>query len=99
MYIKKTKNNKIIKKFKLMPVNCQINLRVEKKVPQGETAMAHTFPISVGGQKCSVSYSNPRERAVKAYVVPSDINAYNGLPKKAQKEIQHAARTAILKRL
>ena len=56
-----------------MPVNCQISLRVEKKVPQGETSMAHSFPLSVNGQNCHVSYSNPRERAVKAYVVPNDI--------------------------
>ena len=82
-----------------MPVNCQISLRVEKKVPQGETSMAHSFPLSVNGQNCHVSYSNPRERAVKAYVVPNDIAAYNSLPKKAQKEVQRTARTGIQKRL
>ena len=78
--------------------NCQISIKVEKKVPSTAN-MAHSFPISVGDQKFSVSYSNPRERAVKAYVVPNDIAAYNSLPKKAQKEIQRTARTGIQKRL
>ena len=82
-----------------MQGNCQIALRVEKKVPQDAKNLAHSFQMSVNGQCCAVSYSNPKDHAVKAYVVPSDIAVYDGLPKKAQKEIQRTARTEILKRL
>lgn len=81
-------------KIKFMQ-NCQISLRVEKKVPYIAN-MAHSFVISVLGKRYSVTYSNPRNRSVKAFVVPDDdIAVYQQLSKKEQKMVQHEARTKI----
>ena len=75
-------------------MSCQISLRVEKRVPFTAN-MAHSFLISVLGQNYNVTYSDPRDRAVKAYVVPDDIAVYQQMSKKEQKIVQRTARTKI----
>lgn len=82
-------------KTKFMP-NCQISLRVEKKVPSTAN-MAHSFQISVLGKKYSVTFSDRRDHAIKAFIVPDDhdIAVYQEMPKKDQKKVQHEARIEI----
>jgi len=74
--------------------NCQISLRVGKKVPYNEN-MAHTFVIDVLGERYSVTCSNKRNRSVTAYVVPDNITVYQQMSKKEQKMVQREARTRI----
>ena len=82
-------------KTKFMP-NCQISLRVEEKVPSTAN-MAHSFQISVLGKQYSVTFSDRRDRAIKAFVVPDDhdIAVYQEMPKKDQKKVQREARIKI----
>lgn len=81
--------------FNLLFMNCQISLRVVPKVPSTAN-MAHSLQISVSEKKYSVVFSDKRDGAIKALVVPNgDIAEYLGMSKKDQKMVQRMARTKI----
>ena len=75
-----------------------LSIKVEKKVPSTAN-MAHSFSLSMGEQECSVCYSDVRDRAIKAYIIPQSIDKYNNLSEKERKGIQKTARAEIMKRL
>lgn len=77
----------------------QINLRVEKKVPSTEN-MSSYFPLTINGKnEGTVYHTAPKDRAVKAYLTPQNLDAFQQLPKNQQKKIRHQAMSEIQKRL
>ena len=81
--------------FNLLFMSCQISLRVAAKVPFTAN-MAHSLQISVSEKEYSVTFSDKRDGAVKAFVVPKDdITEYLKMSKKDQKMVQRMARTKI----
>ena len=85
--------------FKFLFMQFQINLRVDRKVPSNEN-MKSFYPLTINGKNAGTVYhSAPKERAVKAYLIPSDIAAFQQLPKSQQKKIRHQAMSEIQKRL
>ena len=85
--------------------NCQISLRVVDKLPKEEgltpssLPLRHQFPMSVGGRNYSVSCSDPKERAIRAYVITNDYAEFQQMSKKERKIVEGTARKVIQEHL
>lgn len=75
-----------------------VNLKVRERVPYGED-MSGKMPIEIDGKSATVYYSTPKNKSVKAYIVPKDLKTFELLSKQRQKEIRHSTIEEIKNRL